>query len=634
MKKAYLFDVEVFPNVFMVTFREVKSREDTSFWIFNIEGKKRNDSLELSRFIVNNLLIGFNNRHYDNSILNFIHKNARRFQDSEPDQVTSFIYQVSNKVIKEKLKDHKYKLPFRSCDLMAVGTIKQSLKHVGVLLKHEWLQELPYPFDQKITTFEQLKVIKEYNIRGDIAITEKLYHRLRDKVIDRIEIEKEEGVSALDSTDSGISNQLTIKMYQEITGLDRSSFINLRTYRNYVRLGDCISPIIQFRSKELKKFLNDIKNVEVNPRQKGDFFRTVTIGKTTYTIGKGGLHDAMKNTVRIKKPGYLIRDADVGSYYPRIIEHFDCFPEHFDGRVKSRYGKLTDLRLSIKKTQPTKAGILKIVLNSFYGKYGSDSFFLYDPKAMYSVTLNGQLSLLMLIEELEHNGIEIFTANTDGITAYLKEDQVETYHKICKDWMEYTKLELEFMDYDEIYMKDCNNYFVIKDRTIIKEKGFFFTKFDPAKSFSMPIVPIAIKKYFLEKIPVRQTIEEHQDILDFTICENSDKKFWYEYRYVHEKEFKEKKFPHMLRFYASKGGGLLIKTDGSINAQTDKRSETSMIAKQNVTLINDIENPYPKENPIDFDYYVKEAMKVIKLLTGYAKPKKRNSQPENQLKLL
>lgn len=593
----------------------------------------------------NNIIIGFNNKVYDNQMLNFIFKSIALISKSPIKKVCKTLHNLSTEIIQKESRKHAYQLPFRSCDLKEVGGIQTSLKYVGTLLGHELLQELPIKWNETIETLSQVNTIIKYNI-NDIDITEKLYHKLKDDILSRVDIEKTEGIKCLDLTKSGIGNSLIIKMYSEITGLPKEAFINLRTHRNQVALKDCISPIIKFKANSLNDLLDKIKKVTVNGSGKVDFGEFVQVGKTWYKLGVGGIHDQMNNVIRVAKDGYIIKDADVGSYYPRIIEKFDVYPSHFDSRVKSVYASYTDLRLSIKKTNKVKAEILKIVLNAFYGKYGSDTFFLYDVQAMYSVTLNGQLSLLMLIEELELNGIEVFSANTDGITAYFHKDKEPLYDEICKRWEQYTKLDLEYAYYDEIYMLNCNNYFVIgknKDgkRDLIKVKGLFATqddKFDPTKSLSASIIPKAIKELFLNKTPIRKTIEECDDILKFAYCQNKGKDFYYQYKHVQDGELQIDVFNTMTRYYASKSGGLLLKTNGV--------STISMISKQNVTLINDIKDPYPKKNEIDYDYYVLEALKFTNELIKGKSPYNKALQkwlktskggklnPKNQLSFL
>jgi DNA polymerase elongation subunit (family B) len=77
-------------------------------------------------------------------------------------------------------------------------------------------------------------------------------------------------------------------------------------------------------------------------------------------------------------------------------------------------------RLEAKKAgDKGKAEALKIIINSFYGNFNYPYFYAYDPKSAYTVTINGQLYLLMLVEQLEFNGYAVISANTDGVT-YLR----------------------------------------------------------------------------------------------------------------------------------------------------------------------------------------------------------------------
>lgn len=80
------------------------------------------------------------------------------------------------------------------------------------------------------------------------------------------------------------------------------------------------------------------------------------------------------------------------------------------------------------------AEALKIVINSIYGKLGFAYGDLCDRLAVLKVTINGQLMIMMLCEELELNGIEIVSANTDGIVVKLFENKVETFKAITEQW--------------------------------------------------------------------------------------------------------------------------------------------------------------------------------------------------------
>ena len=62
--------------------------------------------------------------------------------------------------------------------------------------------------------------------------------------------------------------------------------------------------------------------------------------------------------------------------------------------------------------------MLKLALNGVYGDSNNVFSVFYDPLFTMSITLNGQLLLCLLAENLMENvpGLKIIQCNTDGIT--------------------------------------------------------------------------------------------------------------------------------------------------------------------------------------------------------------------------
>ena len=112
-----------------------------------------------------------------------------------------------------------------------------------------------------------------------------------------------------------------------------------------------------------------------------------------------------------------------------------------------------DKRLDLKplaKTDKKIAGIvgaLKLAVNSVYGKSSDMQNWIYDRRLTMFTTITGELSLLMLIEQYELRGIHVISANTDGVTIIVKEEQLEIMKAINTWWMNITKYELERTDY-------------------------------------------------------------------------------------------------------------------------------------------------------------------------------------------
>lgn len=108
--------------------------------------------------------------------------------------------------------------------------------------------------------------------------------------------------------------------------------------------------------------------------------------------------------------------------------------------------------LTESKRHKIKAEGLKIAINRMYGAFRDINDYLYDPKCTYKVTINLQLCLLMLIEALELKGIKVISANTDGIVCIIKPEQEADYKACCDWWQEYNNFELEFTNYESIFV--------------------------------------------------------------------------------------------------------------------------------------------------------------------------------------
>ena len=119
---------------------------------------------------------------------------------------------------------------------------------------------------------------------------------------------------------------------------------------------------------------------------------------------------------------YEIIDWDVASYYPAIIINNAKYPAHLGKEFLFGYKQMFEKRLELKATGAkdgkTKGiiGALKLAVNSVYGKSSDMLSWIYDRQLTMFTTITGELSLMMLIEQYELNGIHVISANTDGVT--------------------------------------------------------------------------------------------------------------------------------------------------------------------------------------------------------------------------
>ena len=178
-----------------------------------------------------------------------------------------------------------------------------------------------------------------------------------------------------------------------------------------------------------------------------------------------------------------------------------------------------DLKLKISQLKAEKKrydivnAALKISLNGSYGKLGSMYSFLYAPDLMLTVTITGQLMLLMLIEQLSLNGIRVVSSNTDGIEYYCPRDKVNLAETIIFDWELITGMTMEHGEYKGLYAKDVNNYVAVYDG-YTKAKGLY-AETTLMKGRSTPIVYKAIRDYLLNGTAMEDTIKSCKDINEF-----------------------------------------------------------------------------------------------------------------------
>jgi DNA polymerase elongation subunit (family B) len=294
-------------------------------------------------------------------------------------------------------------------------------------------------------------------------------------------------------------------------------------------------------------------------------------------------------------PKHLIEDI-----FAKLVKYFR------DTRVKAKHSK-EDFIDGI----PPKllAEAFKIVINSIYGKFGDENSPIFDRMATLRVTINGQLMILMLCEELELNGIEVISANTDGIVIKLYESKRETFNDIANRWKEYTGLDADSEEYKLYVGRDINNYLVQELNGKIDYKGAFNPKMyikDLSKGYDMPIVAKAVENYFLYDIPVTRTLYDSTDILDFCRSQNVGKQFHVEETFVENGKIIRRESQRYVRYYVSNTGTVIEK----VNNSSDK-IRSKLCSGYYGTILNTLDDKPISERNINYRFYYAEAMKII-----------------------
>ncbi len=603
-KNSYIYDIEVFSNFWCCSFLEIDNPDNIFYYIISWD-LKLDDRIKLKEFLDNKveMLIGYNNLAYDYNILLLIY-------NYEGSHINKDIAELSSKLISDVRNPEGYGKYFykeylwKQLDLMKIMAFDKlgiSLKQISINLKWHKIQDLPLPYDHVVIQ-EDINTILQYNI-NDVKISYELYKALQAQIDLRIELSDEYNVNLLSASDSKIANVLLEKIYEEETGIDISQLKKLRTKRNLLWLRDCIGKDIEFKTEKLQLLKIEIENTLVVAENNFAYNKEIEFGNCIYDLGIGGLHSQDKPGRFASDNNVSIIDADISSYYPHIIINNNIKPEHLDDNFIKILKKITKDRIEAKKTgNKIKADALKITVNSIFGKLGSETFWLEDAKAMLTVTVSGQLYLLMLIEELTLAGILVISANTDGIVCKIPKELEEKYKEVCQKWQEKTKFELEYTYYNLYIRSDINNYISRKEDNSTKEKGRFVKNIDLKRAYRYPIIPFSIYEYFINNVPVEKTIINANNILDFCISQKAGGNFLLEFHKNNEIQYLQK----TNRFYISKDGGKIIKR----NKNTNK--ELGLFVNENTTILNDYDKEIPFDNyNIDFDFYIKEAHKYI-----------------------
>jgi hypothetical protein len=291
--------------------------------------------------------------------------------------------------------------------------------------------------------------------------------------------------------------------------------------------------------KELQEFKKDkplcwVEEVQLKaklPKKDGGGFKVsyylcwniaeslnVVIDGLCYVFGTGGLHASLEKQVVSSDDEYIIEDEDVSSYYPNLAIKNRIYPEHLGVEFCDIYQYLYELRKSYDKKSAENA-MLKLALNGTYGKSNDQYSPFFDPKFTMAITVNGQLSLCMIVEQLlKLDGTEIIQCNTDGLTFKRKREYEEESKRIIKWWEDTTKLALERCDYDKMVIRDVNSYIAVKLDGDLKSKGAYEWKDLPNnKNHSALVVKMAAESYIANNTDPEEFIRNHKNMYDFML---------------------------------------------------------------------------------------------------------------------
>lgn len=526
VKDWFSFDTECYPNYFSVGFKNLRTGKVD--WLEMTPETAQSTGATLNRrkldWILRNVpLVGFNSTKYDLTMLALALHGCSNAQLKEASDMLIVQEEHPSRVLKHyrarkvMIDDH--------IDLQEIAPGFQSLKTFGGRMHTGRMQDLPFAPGTSLS-WDQITIVRYY-LCNDLQLTGELCETLRGQIDLRIAMSNKYGINLLSKSDAQIAETVLRTEYERTTG-NKATIPVIEPGTSYKY---AVPDYLEFQSQEMRDLIEMVRHLDFVVGMDGAIALPselanlkISLGDSVYKLGIGGLHSTEKSVSHYSGEGWHLMDADVASFYPRIIINQGLYPEHLGPEFIPVYVRIVDDRLACKEAgDKVGADSLKIVINASFGKFGNKWSVLYSPQFVIQVTLSGQLSLLMLIDALESAGIRVVSANTDGIIINFNDDQRSTVEAILAWWQETCQFKMEYTNYVSTHNRDVNSYFAIKrnkDGTKeVKRKGAYATQ-SLSTTPNANVCANAVEQYLLTGKPVADYIRECKDIMDFVIVRN------------------------------------------------------------------------------------------------------------------
>jgi hypothetical protein len=605
--KTYSIDTECFSNYFLLV--AYNHEETLSFELS--EGDYGQDRLkEIISFICrpHQRFVSFNGFSYDCVLLAYLLEKGLRCTRTDLHTCSQNI--ISRSMAHPKVRALAYgKKPFAHIDIFQLLNKKNSLKEWQCRIGFERVLESPVDFEKPLPASKIPQTI-EYCI-NDAKSTYALYEKFQNLVTVRADLIKNPitdiGSDAYVLGDAGIAQQV----FTNLSGSKKSYLRSVadeseeNTTQEW-KLSEIVSPRVAYKSDAMRKWLAAFRNSSLI----GDDARTswkysdkqfnepIKIGAVTLQLGIGGLHSIDAPSRLTTHPNKRIIDMDVASYYPSLILNEEIEPEQLRGVFLDNYRQMRDLRVAAKRAgDKATAEVYKIILNASYGVMGNPYSMMRSHKSQLRVVINGQLQLMMLIEALTMDGIEVISANTDGVTVCVHPDNMGRMRDDMHDWQQATGHVLEENEYVKFIRKDVNNYIALDTSGKVKLKGDFHHAPDNGK-WEQIIVKQAAQEYLLHGKDPEKVIRSCKDLYKFL--------YYAKIKNGGQMYHGDKHIGTIARWYVGKSGDQLQRKDKD-------DSFTGIENGSNAVLAMDLSDLWLTGFPpdLDLEHYVRAAWDLI-----------------------
>lgn len=369
-EELVFFDIEVYPNLFVVVWKKYHEDEFTR-WI--------NPTPDQIEYLMTFPLVGFNNRRYDNHILY-----ARLLGSSNMELFTQSHRIINEKNAKSGMYAAAYELSYT--DIYEYSQKKQSLKRweVDLGIKHV---EMEIPWDKPVPD-ELIDTVVEYCV-NDVDATEKLFDAIYADYVAR-EILATIAKGSMNAT----NNQLTAKFIFGDDPRPQDKF-------NYVKLAS-IFPGYEYKFGK-------------------STYRGFETGEGGFVYAEPGVYENIAlEDVESMHPNSLVNMNYFGPYTQRYADLLKV-------RVLLKHNKIDEVKqmfdgvlapfLDNPEYLKPLVTALKIVINSVYGMTSAkfDNKFKHPDNVDNIVAKRGALFMVDLKFAVEEQGYKVCHIKTDSV---------------------------------------------------------------------------------------------------------------------------------------------------------------------------------------------------------------------------
>lgn len=638
MEKLTVYDLETPANLFTAGFKDITTGKKKAFIIHD----SCNEFEQLIEFLTKIIthkytLIGYNCLQFDAQIIQYLINNYDTLKYWSGDDIARKIHEIAQQIIslpdEEKfgqlIPEWKLEIPhidlYKQCHFDGKAK-RTSLKWLQFSMRFPNIESMPIHHTAEVDA-DKIPMVISY-MGNDIDATGEFFNRVKFETDLREVLSEKYGKNLINASEPRLAREIFGKILSEAMDIDYRALKEKRTYRSRVYGKEMVFPYIKFKDpvlQSVKDFYQrldfdpyNFENNNLNLKYIEKVFRWANMPEIV--AGLGGIHGCVNPGVYECAEEWLLEDIDVTSYYPNLGIKNNLYPEHLSQTFCDVYEDLFNERQKIDKKDPVNY-IYKIILNSAYGLSKEMNNYFHDPKYTFTITINGQLLILMLAQRLKEKipGIMFYQLNTDGVTVGYHPRYQSAVTKVKEEWQTLTKLALENNFYKKMVIKDVNNYLAIDIKGKVKRKGLFGYSMNPEdkemayhKNPSELIIPKAIEAWFKDGKNYEDFIRESTDIYDFCCGVKIKRDFdLFEHRYntktgqIDIEQINQQ----VCRYYVSKAFTTLKK---KYKAHAKTPGRVIEVKKNcNLTYFNRYVKKDMKDYNLDYDYYIAAVRDII-----------------------